>query len=178
VSVIAFELNGRPVSVDVDADTPLLWVLRDVLGFTGTKFGCGRGLCGCCTVHVSGQAVHSCVVPVTNIKGLSVTTIEGLGSNSSHPVVRAWLQLAVPQCGYCQGGQIMTAAALLAHRSEPTDDDIDDAMSGVLCRCGTYGRIRAAIRLAATLQQQGDTSASASEVPNGAVADRTPTGAV
>jgi isoquinoline 1-oxidoreductase subunit alpha len=156
MSAITFELNGKPVTVDVVADMPLLWVLREVLGLTGTKYGCGRGLCGCCTVHVGGQAVRSCVVPAQNIAGLAVKTIEGLAPNASHPLQQAWMQLAVAQCGYCQPGQLMTAAALLAHSPEPTDEDIDAAMSGVLCRCGTYPRIRDAIRLAVTLQRTSD----------------------
>ncbi len=160
MSSIAFELNGKPVTVNVEADMPLLWVLREVLGLTGTKYGCGRGLCGCCTVHIGGQAARSCMVPAQNVAGLAVTTIEGLAPDNAHPLQRAWLRLAVAQCGYCQVGQLMTAAALLAHGAEPSDDEIDAAMSGVLCRCGTYPRIRDAIRLAVALQRAGASSSS------------------
>jgi aerobic-type carbon monoxide dehydrogenase small subunit (CoxS/CutS family) len=146
-----FELNGRAVEVAASGDTPLLWVLRDTLGLTGTKYGCGRGLCGCCTVHVEGEAARSCMIPMAGVRGLRVTTIEGLDPRRSHPVTRAWVDLDVPQCGYCQPGQIMAAAALLAKRPRPTDEDIDAVMSGVLCRCGTYPRIRAAIHRAARI---------------------------
>jgi aerobic-type carbon monoxide dehydrogenase small subunit (CoxS/CutS family) len=146
-----FVLNGRAVEAAVDGDTPLLWVLRDTLGFTGTKYGCGRGLCGCCTVHVEGEQARSCVLPVSAVQGLRVTTIEGLAAGGAHPVTRAWIALDVPQCGYCQPGQIMAAAALLAKRRRPTDEDIDTAMAGVICRCGTYPRIRAAIHEAARI---------------------------
>ena len=133
-------------------DTPLLWVLRDTLGLTGTKFGCGMALCGACTVHLDGQPVRSCVTPVSAIGRRRVTTIEGLSSDRSHPLQRAWIELDVPQCGYCQSGQIMSAAALLAQTPQPSDADIDAAMSGNICRCGTYQRIRAAIHRAATLK--------------------------
>lgn len=149
--MMRFVLNGRPVETAVDGDTPLLWVLRDTLGFTGTKYGCGRGLCGCCTVHVEDEPARSCVLPVSAVQGLRVTTIEGLAAGGAHPVVRAWIALDVPQCGYCQPGQIMAAAALLAKRRRPTDEDIDAAMAGLLCRCGTYPRIRAAIHEAARI---------------------------
>jgi isoquinoline 1-oxidoreductase subunit alpha len=147
--MIAFTLNGRPVQVDVSPKTPLLWVLRDTLGATGTKFGCGAGLCGACTVHVGGEATRSCLTDVGTVEGKSVTTIEGLGKGKLHVLQEAWLAEDVSQCGYCQPGQIMSAAALLATRPHPTDAEIDDALSGNLCRCGTYPRIRAAVRRAA-----------------------------
>jgi len=145
-------VNGKDTEIDVDPDMPLLWVLRDTLGLTGTKFGCGMALCGACTVHLDGQPIRSCVTPVSAIGTKAVTTIEGLSPDRSHPVQRAWIELDVPQCGYCQSGQIMSAAALLAHTVEPSDADIDTAMSGNLCRCGTYQRIRAAIHRAAQLK--------------------------
>jgi len=145
-------VNGKDTEIDVDPDMPLLWVLRDTLGLTGTKFGCGVALCGACTVHLDGQPIRSCVTPVSAIGSKAVTTIEGLSPDRSHPVQRAWIELDVPQCGYCQSGQIMSAAALLAHTAEPSDADIDTAMSGNLCRCGTYQRIRAAIHRAAQLK--------------------------
>jgi aerobic-type carbon monoxide dehydrogenase small subunit (CoxS/CutS family) len=148
-------INGRPVEVDVAPDTPLLWVLRDTLGLQGTKFGCGLGLCGACTVHVAGSPVRSCQTPISAVGDYEVTTIEGLSNDSSHPVQRAWLELDVPQCGYCQSGQIMSAAALVASNRSPTDADIDAAMAGNLCRCGTYDRIRAAIKRAAALAAGG-----------------------
>jgi aerobic-type carbon monoxide dehydrogenase small subunit (CoxS/CutS family) len=144
-------INGRVIEVDVDASTPLLWVLRDTIGLTGTKYGCGMALCGACTVHLEGQPIRSCVTPISAVEAKSVTTIEGLSTDRSHPVQRAWIELDVPQCGYCQSGQIMAAVALLAHTPQPTDADIDAAMSGNLCRCGTYQRIRAAIHRAAEL---------------------------
>jgi len=145
-------VNGKDTEIDVDPDMPLLWVLRDTLGLTGTKFGCGMALCGACTVHLDGQPIRSCVTPVSAVGTKAVTTIEGLSPDRSHPVQRAWIELDVPQCGYCQSGQIMSAAALLAHTAEPSDADIDTAMSGNLCRCGTYQRIRAAIHRAAQLK--------------------------
>jgi aerobic-type carbon monoxide dehydrogenase small subunit (CoxS/CutS family) len=150
--MITLNLNGRNTTVDVDADMPLLWVLRDIVGLTGTKFGCGRALCGACTVHLEGQPVRSCVTPVSAAGGKRVTTIEGLSTDNSHPVQRAWIELDVPQCGYCQSGQIMSAAALLAQTAQPTDAEIDAAMAGNICRCGTYQRIRAAIHRAAALR--------------------------
>ena len=150
--MITLNLNGRNTTVDVDADMPLLWVLRDIVGLTGTKFGCGRALCGACTVHLEGQPVRSCVTPVSAAGGKRVTTIEGLSTDNSHPVQRAWIELEVPQCGYCQSGQIMSAAALLAQTAQPTDAEIDAAMAGNICRCGTYQRIRAAIHRAAALR--------------------------
>jgi len=144
-----FTLNGHTATVDVTADTPLLWVLRDTLGLTGTKFGCGRALCGACTVHMDGEAIRSCVTPIDDVAGKKITTIEGLSADRSHPLQRAWIAADVPQCGYCQPGQIMAAAALLAEKPSPTDADIDAAMAGMLCRCGTYQRIRKAIHMAA-----------------------------
>jgi len=150
--VIAFQVNGRPVSFDDDPSTPLLWVLRDNLQLTGTKYGCGIARCGARTVHIDGEPVRACVAPVFRAAGRSVTTIEGLSSDLSHPVQRAWLELQTPQCGYCHSGQIMTAAALLTRISNPTDADIDDAMSANLCRCGTYHRIRASVHRAAELR--------------------------
>jgi len=142
-------VNGRSHTVDVAADTPLLWVLRDSIGLTGTKFGCGMGQCGACTVHLDGKAVRSCMTPVAAAAGHKVTTIEGLAAPHGHRLQQAWIDEDVPQCGYCQSGQIMSAAALLARTPKPTDDDIDQTMSGNVCRCGTYQRIRAAIHLAA-----------------------------
>jgi isoquinoline 1-oxidoreductase subunit alpha len=153
--MIKLNLNGKDTEVDVDADMPLLWVLRDTLGLTGTKFGCGMALCGACTVHLEGTAIRSCVTPVSAASGRKVTTIEGLSPDSSHPVQKAWIELDVPQCGYCQSGQIMAAAALLARTPQPTDAEIDAAMSGNICRCGTYQRIRAAIHRAAALGAGG-----------------------
>jgi aerobic-type carbon monoxide dehydrogenase small subunit (CoxS/CutS family) len=141
--------------VDVDADTPLLWVLRDTLNLTGTKYGCGMALCGACTVHLEGAAIRSCVTPVSAIGTKKITTIEGLSADRSHPVQQAWIELDVPQCGYCQSGQIMSAAALLAQTPQPSDGQIDAAMAGNICRCGTYQRIRAAIHRAAQLKSGG-----------------------
>jgi isoquinoline 1-oxidoreductase subunit alpha len=149
-------VNGIERSVDVDPDMPLLWALRDVLGLTGTKYGCGEALCGACTVHVEGQAVRACVTPVRRAEGKAVTTIEGLSPDGSHPLQKAWLAHGVPQCGYCQAGQIMSAAALLAKKPKPTNQDIDQSMAGNICRCGTYVRIRAAIRSAAGLSADED----------------------
>ena len=149
--MISFTLNGKPVNVDDDPSTPLLWVLRDSLGLTGTKFGCGMALCGACTVHLDGKAIRSCVAPLARAAGKRVTTIEGLSPNLSHPLQRAWIEVDVPQCGYCQSGQIMSAAVLLAQNARPADKDIDEAMSGNICRCGTYTRIRKAIHRAAEI---------------------------
>jgi len=151
--MITLSLNGRDTTLDVDEDMPLLWVLRDIAGLTGTKYGCGMALCGACTVHLEGAPVRSCVTPVRAVSGKRVTTLGGLSSDNSHPVQRAWIELDVPQCGYCQSGQIMSAAALLAQNPQPTDADIDAAMAGNICRCGTYQRIRAAIHRAASLKQ-------------------------
>ena len=150
--MISLNINGRTTQVDVDPDMPLLWVLRDTLGLTGTKFGCGMALCGACTVHLDGQPARACVTAVRTVGAKRITTIEGLSADSSHPVQRAWIELDVPQCGYCQSGQIMSAAALLAQTPQPTDADIDRAMAGNICRCGTYQRIRAAIHRAAALK--------------------------
>jgi len=146
---IDFSLNGKRQTVDAPAAMPLLWVLRDILGLTGTKFGCGLQLCGACTVHVNGVATRSCGTPISTVAGKAVVTIEGLSADNSHPVQRAWIDSDVPQCGYCQSGQIMSAAALLARQSNPTDLDINQAMRGNICRCGTYQSLRAAIHLAA-----------------------------
>jgi isoquinoline 1-oxidoreductase subunit alpha len=144
-------INGKQHELDVDPDMPLLWVLRDVVGLTGTKYGCGEALCGTCTVHLDGKPVRSCVTPVRRAAEHEVTTIEGLAPEADHPLQLAWLELRVPQCGYCQAGQLMSAAALLAAKPRPTDAEIDTSMAGNLCRCGTYPRIRAAIRKAAGL---------------------------
>jgi isoquinoline 1-oxidoreductase subunit alpha len=149
---ISFVLNGKPQTVDVSPQMPLLWVLRDTLNMTGTKFGCGMALCGACTVHIEGEAARSCVTPIANVAGKKITTIEGLSTAGSHPVQQAWMEINVPQCGYCQPGQIMSAVALLAKKASPSDAEIDDAMSGNICRCGTYQRIRQAIHRAATMQ--------------------------
>ena len=142
-------VNGKATTVDVAGDMPLLWVLRDILNLKGTKFGCGIGQCGACTVHLRGRAVRSCSTPVSTVGNAAITTIEGLSPNGTHPLQKAWQDLDVPQCGYCQSGQIMSAAAMLATTPKPTDADINRAMDGNLCRCGTYVRIRAAIKLAA-----------------------------
>ena len=148
---ITFTLNGASQTVDVVPEMPLLWVLRDVVGLTGTKFGCGMALCGACTVHLDGQPVRSCSTPMKSVAGKKVITIEGLSPNGTHPVQRAWMETDVPQCGYCQSGQVMTAAALLARKPKPTDAEIDEAMRGNLCRCGTYQSVRTAIRRASEL---------------------------
>lgn len=153
--MLTLKINGTSVDTDAAPDTPLLWVLRDHLGMTGTKFGCGKSLCGACTVHVDGSATRSCVTLVSDVAGKDIRTIEGLSSDRSHPVQKAWIELDVPQCGYCQSGQIMAATALLAQNPKPTDADIDVAMSGNICRCGTYPRIRAAIHRAADLMKSG-----------------------
>jgi aerobic-type carbon monoxide dehydrogenase small subunit (CoxS/CutS family) len=142
-------VNGRSQAVDVAPDTPLLWVLRDTLGYTGTKYGCGMSQCGACTVHVEGVATRSCVTPVGSVTGKKITTIEGLSADRSHPLQQAWIAEQVPQCGYCQSGMLMTASALLAKKPKPTDADIDDALGGHICRCGTYQRIRRAVHRAA-----------------------------
>ncbi len=149
--MIAFTVNARHVTVDADSSTPLLWVLRDNLGLTGAKYGCGMAQCGACTVHLDGEAVRSCLLPVSRAADKQVTTIEGLSPNLSHPLQRAWIDIDVPQCGYCQSGQIMSAAVLLRQKPNPTDDDIDQALAGNICRCGTYSRIRRAVHRAAEL---------------------------
>src|SRR2546427_2566474 len=150
--VITLKVNGKSVSVDVDPGTPLLWVLRETLGLTGTKYGCGMAQCGACTVHLDGEAIRSCVKRVSDAAGKEITTIEGLSTNLSNPLQKAWIEIDVPQCGYCQSGQIMSAAVLLAENSAPTDTDIDAAMTGNICRCGTYPRIRRAIHRAAEIK--------------------------
>jgi isoquinoline 1-oxidoreductase alpha subunit len=150
---VDFTLNGQTVSVDVDADTPLLWVIRDELGMTGTKFGCGLALCGACTVHMDGVPIRSCQTFIEDAAGASITTIEGLDSKPAQAVQAAWQELDVPQCGYCQSGQIMSATALLSETPKPTDEDIDAAMSGNVCRCATYHRIRKAIHRAAEIME-------------------------
>jgi isoquinoline 1-oxidoreductase alpha subunit len=155
--VISLNINGLDQQIDVDPDMPLLWALRDVLKLTGTKFGCGMSLCGACTVHLDGAAIRACVTPVSAAVGRKVRTIEGLAQNGDHPVQQAWVELDVVQCGWCQPGQIMAAAALLAANANPSDADIDAAMSGNICRCGTYPRIRAGIKRAAAIQR-GDNS--------------------
>lgn len=144
-------INGRTLKADVDADTPLLWVLRDTFGLVGTKYGCGIAQCGACTIHLDGEATRSCVLPVSAVGKAKVTTVEGLSATGNHPVQRAWDEIDVPQCGYCQAGQMMTAAAFLKHTPKPTTDEIDVAMSGNICRCGTYHRIRDAVKKASEL---------------------------
>lgn len=148
---IQLRVNGKSLSADVDPGTPLLWVLRDALGLVGTKFGCGMALCGACTVHLDGEPIRACSTPVSAVAGKAITTIEGLAPSAGnlHPLQQAWIDHDVPQCGYCQAGQLMSAAALLAHTPKPTDADIDAAMAGNICRCGTYQRVRAAIHSAA-----------------------------
>ena len=169
-------VNGRSHEVDVEPDMPLLWALRDVMGLTGTKFGCGIAQCGACTVHLNGEPVRSCSLPVSAVAGRQIVTIEGLSPDSSHPVQKAWVALDVPQCGYCQGGQIMAAAELLAKTPKPTDKDIDTAMTNI-CRCGTYQRVRAAIHMAAgTAKGSGSIihmAAADTAAADGTVADRT-----
>ena len=153
--MVSLLTNGKQQEVDIAADTPLLWVLRDHVGLTGTKYGCGIAACGACTVLVDGQPVRSCITPASSVSGKKITTIHGLSPEHKHPVQQAWISEDVPQCGYCQSGQILAAVALLGAKPRPTDQDIDDAMSGVLCRCGTYVRIRRAIKKAAALMSQG-----------------------
>ncbi len=158
---ITFTLNGQPQTVDVVAEMPLLWVLRDTLGLTGTKFGCGMSLCGACTVHIDGRPTRTCVRAVSTVADQQITTIEGLSPDASHPVQQAWTQVDVPQCGYCQSGQIMTAAALVRDNPNPTDADIDQAMRGNICRCGTYQAIREAIHKASEIQSGARAPSSA-----------------
>jgi isoquinoline 1-oxidoreductase alpha subunit len=153
--VITLTVNGKESTIDVDPAMPLLWAIRESLQLTGTKYGCGMAQCGACTVHIDGEAVRSCVAPVSRAIGKQVTTIEGLSQNLSHPLQRAWIEEEVPQCGYCQSGQIMAAAVLLRENSKPTDTDINDAMAGNICRCGAYPRIRRAIHRAAALMAEG-----------------------
>uniref|UniRef100_UPI001CCE6529 (2Fe-2S)-binding protein n=1 Tax=Hyalangium versicolor TaxID=2861190 RepID=UPI001CCE6529 len=152
---IKVRINGVEQELDVDPDMPLLWALRDVLGLTGTKYGCGQALCGACSIHLDGDVVRACVTPVRRAAGRSVTTIEGLSPDGNHPLQKAWVEHAVPQCGFCQVGQIMTAAALLASNPKPSDTEIDQSLAGNLCRCGTYTRIRAAVKKAAGLPEEG-----------------------
>ena len=149
---LELSINGESLSLDVDQRMPLLWAIRDLVGLTGTKYGCGKALCGACTVHIDGKPVRSCALPVSAAVGKEITTIEGLSDDGNHPVQVAWRELNVPQCGYCQSGQIMSAVALLERNPKPSNDDIDNAMSGNICRCGTYTRIRAAIHRAAEKQ--------------------------
>ena len=153
--MITLTVNGKPQQLDVPPEMPLLWALREKVGLTGTKYGCGMALCGACTVHLNGVPTRSCITPVSAVVGKKVTTIEGLSEKGDHPVQKAWMEVDVPQCGFCQSGQIMSAVALLARKPSPTDKDIDDAMSGNICRCGTYQRIRAAIHKAAALRRTG-----------------------
>jgi isoquinoline 1-oxidoreductase alpha subunit len=148
--VYTLQINGKEYKAEVAADTPLLWVLRDTLGLVGTKFGCGIAQCGACTVHLNGNAVKSCVLPVSAVKTAAITTIEGLSANGDHPLQNAWDEVDVPQCGYCQAGQIMTAAALLKKKPHPTDIEIENALHGNICRCGAYHRIKEAVKLAST----------------------------
>jgi len=158
--MIQLNINGRPYRVAVEADTPLLWVIREHVGLTGTKYGCGVAQCGACSIHLNGQLVRSCSLPVSAVKATDkITTIEGISADNSHPVQKAWAEIDVPQCGYCQSGQVMAAVALLKRKPKPTDKDIDEAMTNI-CRCGTYHRIRAAVHIAA-----GNTKVSATEVP-------------
>jgi len=153
--MVPLKVNGKRYEVEVPPDMPLLWVIRETLGLTGTKYGCGMSLCGACTVHVNGQAVRSCVTPISSVVGKEIITIEGLSADGNHPVQRAWIAEDVPQCGFCHSGQIMSAAALLAENPKPSDTDIDDVMSGNICRCGTYQRIRRAIHRAAKMMAEG-----------------------
>ncbi|MFZ3128735.1 MAG: (2Fe-2S)-binding protein [Rhodoferax sp.] len=151
---VKFQVNGKAVEAHAEPDTPLLWVIRDELGMTGTKFGCGASYCGACTVHVNGASVKACQTPLSTVAGKKVSTVEGLSKNNTHPLQVAWIKHDVPQCGYCQSGQLMSAAALLEGNKNPTDADIDAAMNGNLCRCGTYPRIKAAIKDAATMMRK------------------------
>ena len=153
--MITINVNRKNYQLEVDPDTPLLWVLRDIIGLTGTKYGCGVAQCGACTVHLNGEAVRSCVTKVKRAEGKEVVTIEGLSANNDHPLQMAWQEIDVPQCGYCHSGQLMSAAVLLRENPNPTDQDIDDAMAGNICRCGTYLRIRKGIHLAAEIQKKG-----------------------
>ena len=152
--MININVNGKDFNLDVDQGMPLLWVIRDFVGLKGTKFGCGMALCGACTVHIDGRPIRSCTFPVSGAEGKKITTIEGISENIDHAVQKAWIELQVPQCGYCQSGQIMTAVALLKNKPKPTDADIDSAMKGNLCRCGTYQRVRSAIHRAAELMDK------------------------
>lgn len=153
--MISLNINQKTYQVDVSPDMPLLWVIRDIVGLTGTKYGCGVAQCGACVVHMNGEAARSCVTKVSRAEGQTIVTIEGLSQNNDHPLQRAWNEISVPQCGYCHSGQLMSAAVLLRENPNPTDDDIDAAMAGNICRCGTYPRIRQAIHLAAEMQRKG-----------------------
>jgi isoquinoline 1-oxidoreductase alpha subunit len=153
--MIQLTINKKKYSIDVPPEMPLLWAIRDVIGLTGTKYGCGMAQCGACTIHLDGEAVRACITPVSKAVNKNITTIEGLSADNSHALQVAWLQVDAPQCGYCQSGQIMSAAVLLKENPNPTDQDIDEAMSGNICRCGTYPRIRKAIHIAAKLQKKG-----------------------
>jgi isoquinoline 1-oxidoreductase alpha subunit len=155
--MISLNVNQKSYQVDVDPDMPLLWALRDVLGLTGTKYGCGVAQCGACVVHLNGEAVRSCVTRVSRAEGQKIVTIEGLSQNNDHPLQKAWIEVGVPQCGYCHSGQLMSAAVLLRENPDPSDKDINDAMAGNICRCGTYLRIRKAIHLAAEIRRNGET---------------------
>jgi len=150
--MMKLNINGETHTLDADPEMPILWALRDILKLKGSKFGCGKGLCGACTIHLNGQAIRSCVTPLAAAEGSELTTIEGLSADGSHPVQQAWVEHNVPQCGYCQSGQIMSASALLAYNAAPSDTDIDTAMAGNICRCGTYPRIRSAIKRAVEIQ--------------------------
>lgn len=152
--MVKLKINGKLKEFDIDPEMPLLWAIRDIAKLTGSKYGCGKGLCGACTVHLNGQAIRSCVTPVSAVAGQEITTIEGLSEKGDHPVQQAWQDLNVPQCGYCQSGQIMSASALLATNDNPNDEEINSAMSGNICRCGTYPRIRSAIKQAAKLARE------------------------
>lgn len=169
---IRFTVNGKPQTVDVDPNMPLLWVIRDTLNMTGTKFGCGMALCGACTVHINGAAIRSCITPISSVEGKHVTTIEGLSPDHSHPVQRAWMEVDVPQCGYCQSGQIMSASAFLEKTPHPTDAQIEEFMAGNICRCGTYQQIKEAIHRAAALKASPTKKETAEldEIPEGVVA--------
>jgi aerobic-type carbon monoxide dehydrogenase small subunit (CoxS/CutS family) len=167
---IKFTVNGKSQTVNVSPRMPLLWVLRDTLSMTGTKFGCGIAQCGACTVHLNGQAIRSCITPVSNVANKSVTTIEGLSADNSHPVQSAWIELDVPQCGYCQSGQIMAATSLLAKTPQPTDADIDEVMKGNICRCGTYQDLRKAIHRAANIMATRNKRAAVAPAARGGVA--------
>lgn len=157
--MISLNVNQKNYSIDADPEMPLLWAIRDLIGLTGTKYGCGVAQCGACVVHLDGEAVRSCVTKVKRATGKKITTIEGLSKNNDHPLQLAWQEIDVPQCGYCHSGQLMSAAVLLREKPNPSDEDIDDAMAGNICRCGTYLRIRKAIHLAAELQRKGKTNA-------------------
>jgi len=167
---IRFTVNGKAQSVDVNPNMPLLWVIRDTLNMTGTKFGCGMALCGACTVHINGAAIRSCITPISSVEGKHVTTIEGISPDHSHPIQRAWLEVDVPQCGYCQSGQIMSAVALLNKTPNPTDAQIEDAMAGNICRCGTYQDIKEAIHRAARMHGAAKQNAELDQIPQDALA--------